>query len=62
MAKAPSVTLVGVRAHVRPFGKVGVKVTLPEKPFRAVNVMVEVPPAPAVTITLVGEAEMVKSG
>ena len=57
------VTLVGVRAQVNPVvGLVfDVKLTIPLKPLRKVMVMVEVPATPALTVTVVGLAEMVKS-
>jgi hypothetical protein len=38
-----------------------VKLTIPLKPLRPVTVMVEVPAAPALTVAVVGFAEMVKS-
>jgi hypothetical protein len=38
------------------------RVTVPVKPFRGATVTVEVPPTPALTVTLVGFVEMVKSG
>ena len=57
------VTLVGVRVQAIPV--VGllldVKLTIPLKPLRAVTVIVEVPATPALTVTVVGLAEMVKS-
>lgn len=57
------VMLVGVRVQVSPV--VGLMVdamlTIPLKPLRAVIVIVEVPVAPALTFTVVGLAEMVKS-
>jgi hypothetical protein len=56
-------TLVGVRVQVSPV--VGLMLdamfTIPLKPLRAVTVIVEVPPAPALTVTVVGFAKMVKS-
>ena len=55
--------LVGVRVQAIPV--VGlmleVRLTTPLKPLRAVTVMVEVPATPALTVTAVGLAEMVKS-
>ncbi len=55
--------LVGVRVQAIPV--VGlmleVRLTTPLKPLRAVTVMVEVPATPALTVTVVGLAEMVKS-
>ena len=57
------VTLVGVRVQAIPV--VGllldVKLTIPLKPLRPVTVIVEVPATPALTVTVVGLAEMVKS-
>jgi hypothetical protein len=57
------VTLIGVRVQVSP--AVGLMLdamfTIPLKPLRAVTVMVEVPAIPALTVTVVGLAEMVKS-
>jgi hypothetical protein len=38
------------------------RVTVPVKPFRGATVRVEMPPMPAFTVTVVGLAEMVKSG
>jgi hypothetical protein len=35
--------------------------TIPLKPLRAVTVMVEIPATPALTVTVVGLAEVVKS-
>ena len=57
------ITLVGVRVQVSPVvGLVfDVKLTIPLKPLREVMVMVEVPATPALTVTVVGIAEMVKS-
>jgi hypothetical protein len=57
------VTLVGLSVHVRPVvGEiVSVRLTTPEKPWRAVIVIVEVPATPALTVTAVGLAAMVKS-
>lgn len=57
------VTLVGVRVQVIPV--VGLmpdaKLTTPLNPLREVTVMAEVPATPALTVTVVGLAEMVKS-
>jgi len=57
------VTLVGVRVQVSPV--VGLMLdamfTIPPKPLRAVTVIVEVPATPALTVTVVGFAEIVKS-
>jgi hypothetical protein len=39
-----------------------VRVTVPVKPFSVAMVIVELPVAPALTVTLVGLAEMEKSG
>jgi len=55
------VTLVGFRAAVRPADGFAVRLTTPLKPLTAVTVTVEVPEAPALTVTLVGLAVMVKS-
>lgn len=57
------VTLVGVRVQVSPV--VGLMLdamfTIPLNPLRAVTVIVEVPAAPALTVAIVGFAEVVKS-
>ena len=37
------------------------RVTVPVKPFRGAMLIVELPPTPALTLTLVGLGEMVKS-
>jgi autonomous glycyl radical cofactor GrcA len=57
------VTLVGVRVHVRVLGglTLDVNVIAALKPFRADRVMVDDPAAPALTVTLVGFAVIVKS-
>jgi hypothetical protein len=57
------VTLVGVRVQVSPVAglTLDVKLTIPLKPPRAVMVIVEVPATLALTVTVVGLAEMVKS-
>jgi hypothetical protein len=57
------VTLVGVRVQAIPVvGLVlDVKLTIPLNPLRAVRVIVEVPATPALTVTVVGFAEIVKS-
>jgi len=56
------VTLVGVRVQAIPVvGLMLVKLTIPLKPLRPVTVIVEVPATPALTVTVVGLAEMVKS-
>jgi hypothetical protein len=52
------VTLVGATLQVV---LLVARLTTPAKPFRAVTVMVEVPAEPALTTTLVGLAEIVKS-
>jgi hypothetical protein len=57
------VRLVGVSVQASPV--VGlmleVRLTVPPKPLRAVTIMVEVPATPALTVTMVGLAEIVKS-
>lgn len=57
------VVLVGVRVQASPEAglMLEVRLTVPLKPLRAVTVMVEVPATPALTVTVVGLAEMVKS-
>lgn len=57
------VTLVGVRVQAIPVVglMLDVKLTIPLKPLRPVTVIVEVPATPALTVTVVGPAEMVKS-
>jgi hypothetical protein len=57
------VTLVGVRVQVKPVAgdTVAVRLTTPLKPWSAVTVIVDVPAVPAITVTLVGLAAMVKS-
>jgi len=57
------VTLVGVRVQAIPVVglMLDVKLTIPLKPLRPVTVIVEVPATPALTVTVVGLAEMVKS-
>ena len=57
------VTLVGVRVQAIPVVglMLNVKLTIPLKLLRPVTVMVEVPAAPALTVAVVGFAEMVKS-
>ena len=52
------VTLVGDRVHDV---LLVVRLTTPAKPFTAVIVIVEVPAEPALTVTLVGDAVIVKS-
>ncbi len=59
----PPLILVEVRVHERLEELVvTVKVTVPVNPFTGVTVTVDVPPVPTVTETLVGLAEIVKSG
>jgi len=57
------VTLVGVRVHARVLAglMLEVRLTTPLKPWRAVTVTVEVPAVPAMTVTEVGLAVIVKS-
>ncbi len=38
------------------------RVTVPVNPFNGATAIVEVPVAPALTVELVGDAEMLKSG
>jgi hypothetical protein len=54
----------GFRVHVNPVdGEIElVKATVPVKLFTGATVTVEVPAIPGLTVTLVGEAETVKSG
>ena len=52
------VTLVGLTVHEV---LLVVSATTPAKPFTAVIVIVEVPAEPAFTVTLVGDAAIVKS-
>ena len=52
------VTLVGEMLHEV---LLVVRLTTPAKPLTAVTVIVEVPAEPAFTVTLVGEAVIVKS-
>jgi hypothetical protein len=61
--EVPSVTLVGLRVHVRPVAGeiVSVRATVPVNPLTDATVMVEVPATPALTVTLVGLAATVKS-
>ena len=56
MPEVPRVMLVGDRVHVRPVDgeTVGVRLTVPVKPFCAETVIVEVPVAPARTVMAVG--------
>jgi hypothetical protein len=55
--------LVGVRVQVSPVAglMLEVRLTVPLKPLRAVMVIVEVPAVPALTVTVVGFGEIVKS-
>jgi len=61
--EVPSVTLVGVIAHVKPVtGEMAAdRFTVPVKPFTAVTVIVAVPLEPATNATVVGLAATVKS-
>lgn len=57
------VALVGLKEAVTPVGKPGMdNATLPLKAFKGAMVIVLVPLAPCVMVTLLGEAEMLKSG
>jgi len=60
---APRTMLVGVRVQVKPVeGEIElVNATVPVNPWTGATVIVEVPAAFALTVTLVGEAETVKS-
>jgi len=59
---APRTMLVGVRVQVKPAGDTDdVRATVPVNPFTGATVIVDVPATPALTVTLVGEAETVKS-
>jgi hypothetical protein len=54
--------LLGVRVHVRPAGETeDVSATVPVNPLTGATVIVEVPAIPALTVTLVGDAVIVKS-
>lgn len=56
------VTEVGLKLALAPDGwPDALKVTVPAKPFCAVAVMVLVPLFPCVTVTLVGDADRLKS-
>jgi hypothetical protein len=57
----PPVMLVELRVHVRPEDGLLVRATVPVNPFTGATVIVDVPEAPALTVTEVGLAEMVKS-
>jgi hypothetical protein len=53
---------VGARVQVSPVGETdAVRLTVPEKPLRAVTVMVELPGDPAGIVKLFGLEEMAKS-
>jgi hypothetical protein len=54
-------TLVGDNEHTSPAGPLTFKITVLLKPLSAVRVTVEFPSDPALTVRLVGEAEIVKS-
>lgn len=54
-----AVMVVGVRVHAALLAD---RLTTPVNPLIAVTVMVEVPAAPTLTVTLVGLADIVKSG
>lgn len=58
LAVPEPVTLVGLTPHEVLFVP---RLTTPAKPFRPPTVIVEVPGVPALTVTLVGFAETVKS-
>jgi hypothetical protein len=54
--------LVGDRVQVKPAGETAlVSATVPVNPLTGATVIVDVPAAPALTVTLVGDAETVKS-
>jgi hypothetical protein len=55
------VTLVEDSEHVSPAGALTFKITVLLKPLSAVRVTVEFPSDPALTVTLVGLAAIVKS-
>ena len=56
------VTLAGLRLQARPAGEtVEARLTTPAKPLTGAIVMVDVPVAPALMVTLVRLAEIVKS-
>jgi hypothetical protein len=61
--EVPRVTLVGVSVQVSPVegDADAVKVTAPVNPLMAVAVIAEVLASPALTVTLVGLAAIVKS-
>ncbi len=59
----PPVMVAGDRVHERLVELVvTARVTVPEKPLKGATVTVELPATPALPVTLVGLAEMVKSG
>jgi len=54
--------LVGLRVQDKPAGATSlVSATVPVKPLTGATVIVEAPATPALTVTLVGDAVMVKS-
>jgi len=60
---APRTILVGDRVHVRPAGDTDeLRATVPVNPLTGAMVIVEVAAVPAVVVTEVGLAEIVKSG
>jgi hypothetical protein len=61
--EVPRVTLVGERVHTRPlFGEtIALSATVPVNPCTLFTIMVDVPATPALTVTLGGLEEMVKS-
>lgn len=63
MPEAPRITLVGVRAHVRPVAgdAAAVRLTVPVNPPTEATVIVEVATVPATAFTEVGLAVIVKS-
>ena len=56
-------TLIGVSVHVRPVAgeTAAARLTTPLNPCRPVTVMVDVAAVPALTVTVVGLAAIVKS-
>jgi hypothetical protein len=54
-------TLEGDNEHTSPAGALTLKITVLLKPLSAVRVTVEFPSDPALTVTLVGAAAIVKS-
>ena len=61
--EAPKISEPGISVQVRPADGVGVRVTVPVKPFRAVTVIVEDPvePSDICGLGLTGPAATVKS-